>query len=160
MQLYVIRRNLENAVITILSSVIIYILIKLGLKIGFLPEAKIIYLAIFGAEMLIFLGLNWFVLTRHFLALELSATKYLLINGSIGLIWAAASFAALKYASKDAYTALFGFTKVFREVGLSPAWSNIVIWLLYFLMVIAIVPLEKYRKDQFDDFMGVYKEEE
>ena len=135
--MWLLRRILETAVITVVSSFPMYIVIIMNL----FPVNKFTYLVIFGISALAFYILNVGVLRRHIMGTE-SGLKYFAVNIPIWLAITAFSFFALEHFSSYAYTAFFGFTKAVNALGVKKEWSAMIFWLVYLLEIIYI-PAER-----------------
>lgn len=132
-----IRRILETAVITVVSSFPMFIVIILN----FFPANQFTYLSVFGISAVAFYILNVGVLRKHIMETE-SALKYFAVNIPIWLVITAVSFYALGHAQGYVYTAFFGFTKAINALGIGKEWSTAIFWFVYLLEIIYI-PAEK-----------------
>ena len=134
-----IRRLIETVIITLISSLPIYILLKI----------QIIYPSKFGSFLaflisaLIFLKLNAVVLKSHLMNM-LNCKVYLKTNIILYIIQVGVCYILMYFTDANTYTALFGFTRVFFVfiplLGKSPILRNVIsaalFWVIYFFQII------------------------
>ena len=133
------RRIIESIIITLISSVPIYLIYKLG----FIPNTKLAYLISFSIGTIVFLGLNYFVLPAHLMAVRGSNIRYILVNGTICALLAGASLLMRHFnVSGDMYTALFGFTKVFAAFDIPATISAILFCGIYLGEIMLILAVD------------------
>lgn len=104
-----IKRMFENITVNLVSSLLIYVLIK----------ADIIYMSEIGsffaflASGIIFFILNAAVLKKYLFYI-MDTKVYLVVNLVLFAIQVSACYLCMYFANAEVYTALFGYTRVFR----------------------------------------------
>ncbi len=146
--LYFIKRRItESIVISLLSSLIPYFIIW----VASVEFTRANYILTFGLSAICFLALHYVVLTAHFRAVKLNISVYMKVNSSILCGFLILDIMAHKFLSSNLYTALFGYTKSFRQLlDVSGSVSSAIFWGLYLLTILSvfIIPFcfnKKYR---------------
>jgi hypothetical protein len=132
------RRIIETIIITIISSIPIFILIK----VGFVAKTNSAMVTAYAVDAFIFYILNAFVLRGHLIAVK-SVKKYFLANLLILAVHGAACVFAKKFMPNVVYEAFFGFTSLFCYLYMPRKLSVTIIYFLT-LLEICFFPVDRF----------------
>ncbi|MGN0164077.1 MAG: hypothetical protein ACI4EA_10955 [Candidatus Ornithomonoglobus sp.] len=124
--MYIKRRLIETLIISLISTVPIYLLIKSG----FVAKTNSAMGMVFAISAFIFYFLHLFAFKRHLIAVE-KTSSYLIVNFGILAIHAALCVIFKKFIGISAYETFFGFTSMFCYLYLPRKLSVTLIYLAY-----------------------------
>lgn len=136
---FFLRRLFETIAIILASSLPVYLLAKSG----FIPSTLISYIILFTASAVIYLTLSAEALRAYLVAVD-NVKTYFLTNGILLILQGLFCIIGLLWFSGDWYTALFGYTKPLRALGLGDVWAAAAFWFVHFIQII-LIPIIRAR---------------